>query len=91
MATWVDERAPAGWAGLAVGLAVAASVLVLGYAAGGSFNPARAFGPDLLSLFTGGSVDWLAFLVSYLVGPLIGALAAAFAYRYIASMPRPRL
>jgi glycerol uptake facilitator protein len=91
MATWVDERATPGWAGLAIGMAVAASVLVVGYATGGSFNPARSLGPDLISQFTGGSVNWLAYLVSYLVGPLIGGIVAAFAYRYIARLPRPRM
>src|SRR5262249_26239920 len=49
VATMVDERATPGWAALAVGMALAASILVIGYATGGSFNPARAFGPDLLS------------------------------------------
>jgi glycerol uptake facilitator protein len=90
VATAVDERATPGWAGLAIGMALAAGVLVIGYATGGSFNPARAFGPDLLSMFTGGSVNWLAYLVCYLVGPLIGGVAAAFAYRYVARLPRPR-
>jgi len=90
LATAVDERATPGWAGLAIGMALASGVLVIGYATGGSFNPARAFGPDLLSMFTGGSVNWPAYLVCYLVGPLIGGVAAAFAYRYVARLPRPR-
>ncbi len=89
-ATYADERAVAGWAGLTIGMALAAGILVIGFATGGAFNPARSFGPDLVSLFSGGSVNWTAYLVCYLVGPLIGGVAAAFAYRYVSHLPRPR-
>jgi glycerol uptake facilitator protein len=91
MATWLDERATPGWSALAIGAAVAGSVLAVGFAAGGSFNPARAFGSDLVATLAGGSVNWIAFLISYLVGPLVGAVLAAFAYRFVARPPRPRL
>jgi glycerol uptake facilitator protein len=90
IATAVDERATPGWAGLAIGMALAAGILALGYVSSGSFNPARTFGPDLISMFFGAQVDWLAYLVSYLVGPILGGVIAVFVYRFVARLPRAR-
>jgi len=47
MALAVDRPAPAGWAGLIIGLAVTAEILLIGPVTGGSVNPARTFGPYL--------------------------------------------
>jgi glycerol uptake facilitator protein len=47
MALAVDRRAPAGFAGLVIGLAVACEIMVIGPISGGSVNPARTFGPYL--------------------------------------------
>ena len=41
MALAVDRRAPAGFAGLVIGLAVACEIMVIGPISGGSVNPAR--------------------------------------------------
>jgi glycerol uptake facilitator protein len=83
MATAVDTRAPAGWAGLVIGLSVAAAILLVGPVTGGSLNPARTFGPDLaLSIFDG-TVAWSELWV-YWVGPLLGAGAAAVLYDLLA-------
>jgi len=90
LATAIDERAAPGWGPLAIGMSLAAGVLVLGFATGAAFNPARAFGPDLVAVFFGAPVDWLAYLVCYLIGPIIGGLVAAFAYRFVARLPRAR-
>jgi glycerol uptake facilitator protein len=84
----VDGRAPAGWAGLTIGLALAAIIMVIGPATGAAVNPARAFGPDLIAVFFGVKVDWGTFVVSYLIGPIIGGVAAAFLYSFIARLPR---
>jgi glycerol uptake facilitator protein len=62
------------WAGLVIGATLGLAVFVGGALTGGSFNPARAFGPDLVS----GNRDH--FLLVYLLAPLIGALLAAFVY-----------
>lgn len=83
MALAVDSRAPLGWAGLIIGLAVAAAILLIAPQTGGSLNPARSFGPDLVSAIFGGSVRW-GQLAVYCVGPLVGAVSAAFAYDYLA-------
>jgi glycerol uptake facilitator-like aquaporin len=53
---------------------------------GGSFNPARAFGPALVSAQFGGAGT---FLVAYVAGPIAGALAAAFAYQAAILQDRP--
>lgn len=90
MGTAVDSRAPAGWAGLTIGLSLAAIILFLGPASGAAVNPARAFGPDLVDILTGVSVDWVQFIVAYLIGPIVGGVAAAFLYTYIARPPRAR-
>ena len=83
----VDRRAPDGWAGLVIGLTVAALVLTLGPITGGAINPARAFGPLFISTVTGSVHNWLQWL-AYVGAELVGASLAAYAYLYIA---RPRL
>ncbi|HET8718734.1 MAG TPA: MIP/aquaporin family protein [Nocardioidaceae bacterium] len=83
MAVAVDGRAPAGWAGFLIGLAVAAEIMVIGPFTGGSVNPARSLGPYLVNQVAGGSTPWADFWV-YLVGPALGAVAAAFAYELLA-------
>ncbi|MDI3331091.1 MAG: MIP/aquaporin family protein [Micrococcus sp.] len=86
MAVAVDQRAPKGWAGLIIGLAVAAAILVIAPLTGGSLNPARTFGPNLVQTFFGGAVEWAQFPL-YIIGPLIGSCAAAVTYDLVA---RPR-
>jgi glycerol uptake facilitator protein len=89
VATAIDSRAPAGWAGLAIGMALASAILLLGPATGATVNPARAFGPELVSaLFGGPAVEWGNYLVAYLLGPILGAQAAAWLYVYIGRLPR---
>jgi MIP family channel proteins len=76
MGTAVNPAAPKGVAGIAIGGALGVGVLIFGPATGASFNPARWFGPALVSgTFTDG---WL-----YIIGPIIGAVAAAALYRTV--------
>ena len=89
MGTAVDMRAAAGWAPLAIGLTLAALILFLGPATGGSLNPARAFGPDLVAVFFGYPVSWAAFVVTYLIGPVLGGVVGALGYAAVAGLPRP--
>lgn len=79
----VDARAPLGWAGLMIGLAVAVEILLIGPLTGGSVNPARTFGPYLTLTVFGGSVPWSQFGV-YVAGPLLGGLVAVLVYDLIA-------
>ena len=79
----VDRRAPVGWAGLMIGLSVTALVLVFGPLTGAAVNPARALGPNAAAALFGGEVAWSQF-PAYVVGPLLGGLAAAGAYLLLA-------
>jgi glycerol uptake facilitator protein len=81
--TAVDKRSPAGWAGLAIGFALAAAIMVLGPTTGASVNPARTFGPDIVLTFFGKNGHWDQFWV-YVVGPIVGGVVAAWMYRFIA-------
>jgi glycerol uptake facilitator protein len=58
MALAVDRRAPGGWAGLMIGLAVAAAILFIGPVTGGSLNPARTIGPLVVSTIGSGDTFW---------------------------------
>lgn len=69
----VDPRAPQGFAGLAIGLTITANILVGGALTGGAFNPARAFGPALVSGYWQDQWVWW-------VGPLLGGGVAALLY-----------
>jgi MIP family channel proteins len=72
--TAIDPRAPK-IGGLAIGLAVAADIMMGGPLTGGAMNPARWFGPAVAS---GDYTDWYV----WWVGPLIGAIVGAVLYRY---------
>ncbi len=89
LAIWgsaVDSRAPGGFAGLAIGLVVAADIWVGGPLTGASMNPARSFGPFLgESAFGGTAADWAKFPI-YIIGPIVGLALAAFVYDYISGI-----
>ena len=72
--TAVDARAPR-LGGMAIGLAVAADILVGGPLTGAAMNPARWFGPALAS---GHWENWFV----WWIGPLIGAIVGAVIFRY---------
>lgn len=91
IATAIDTRALPGWAGLTIGLALGVIIMAIGPATGASVNPARAFGPDFIDLLMGVKVDWLAWVVAYVIGPILGAVGAAFLYGYVAHYRTPRL
>ncbi|HEX6128789.1 MAG TPA: aquaporin [Candidatus Limnocylindria bacterium] len=73
--TAIDMRAPK-LGGIAIGLALAADILMGGPLTGGAANPARWFGPAVAS---GAYEDWYV----WWIGPLLGAIVAAVLYRYI--------
>ena len=60
--------------------------MLAGGATGAAFNPARAFGPYLVSSLLDGTINWSQ-LAIYFIGPVIGAIAAASTYKMIA-IPR---
>ncbi len=84
MGVAVDRRAAPGFAGLAIGGTVAAVIIAIGNISGGSINPARTFGPDFIALLFGGSdALWTTFPI-YVIGPVVGAVLAAFCYLLVA-------
>jgi glycerol uptake facilitator protein len=87
MALAVDRRAPVGFAGLVIGLAVACEIMVIGPISGGSVNPARTFGPYLATNIFGAETPWGELWI-YWVGPLVGGALAALAYDLIAQPRR---
>jgi len=81
--TAVDDRAPQ-IGGLAIGLAVAADILMGGPLTGAAMNPARWFGPAVAS----GALDnWYV----WWVGPLLGAGVAGLLYRFAFAGPGPEV
>ena len=73
--TAIDRRAPK-LGGIAIGLALAADILMGGPLTGGAANPARWFGPAVAS---GAYEDWYV----WWIGPLLGAIVAAVLFRYV--------
>ena len=61
--------------GLAIGLTIAADILVIGPLTGASMNPARSFGPAVASGVLAGQVV-------YWVGPILGAIVAAMLWEF---------
>ena len=73
-----DKRAPQGFAGIAIGLGLTLIHLISIPVTNTSVNPARSTGP---AIFVGGwavSQLWL-----FWVAPIVGALLAGFAYRWL--------
>ena len=80
----VDPRIDRALAPLAIGVALGLGVLVMGSLTGAGFNPARSFGPAIVSGEWGPIGKWL---LSYLLAPVLGAIAAAAAYGTLFSTP----
>jgi MIP family channel proteins len=73
--TMVDPRAPR-LGGVAIGLAIAADILMGGQLTGAAMNPARWFGPAVVSGHYDNAVVWI-------IGPLLGAALAAPIWRFL--------
>jgi aquaporin Z len=73
-----DNRAPAGFAGIPIGLILTVLILAGIPITNGSFNPARSIGP---AIWVGG---WaLQQLWLFIVAPMLGGVLAASLYRGI--------
>jgi MIP family channel proteins len=74
--TVVDPRGPKAIAPLTIGLIITMDILTGGRITGAAMNPARALGPAIVQQdFTNWWIYW--------VGPIIGGLIAAYAYKLI--------
>lgn len=76
LAVALGAKAARDWAPLAIGTTLGFLVMVLGPLTGGSFNPARWFGPALVDNTWGGV--W-----PYVVGPLVAAGVAVLLFRFV--------
>ena len=82
MGSAVDGRAPAGFAGLAIPLAVAADILVFGPVTNVSLNPFRSLAPAVFQVAFGGTYE-LPHLAVYFIGPAIGAILGILIYDFM--------
>jgi MIP family channel proteins len=73
----LDPRVDRALAPLAIGAALGLGVIIMGSLTGGSFNPARSFGPALVAHEFDGAGK---FLLVYVVAPVAGGVSAAIAY-----------
>lgn len=74
----LDKRAPAGFAGIAIGLTVTLEAIFMGPITGASMNPVRSLAPALITQLW--QYQWL-----YIVGPIIGAQLAVWTYRQLSN------
>jgi MIP family channel proteins len=74
----VNPRSVASWAPWIIGGTLGLAVMIIGPLTGGSFNPARAFGPAVVGdAFNPALGTWL---FVYVLGPIVGALIAGWSY-----------
>jgi glycerol uptake facilitator protein len=81
----VDSRSPSNLAGLVIGGAVIAIIMIVGPITGASLNPARAFGPELISAIGKGATHWNQLIPVYVLPGLFGAGLAAVFYDFVAT------
>ncbi len=85
-----DERAPAGFAPIAIGLGLTLIHLISIPVSNTSVNPARSTGPALISKFFGdGDSTALTQLPVFWAAPIVGAVLGAILYRLIVSGASP--
>jgi len=78
----IHAKAPAGFAGVAIGLAVFAAIIPVAPATGAAINPARVVGPMVVLQAFDGTVHW-AQLPTYVVAELAAGVAAGVTYTLI--------
>jgi MIP family channel proteins len=75
----VDVRSHRGFGGLAIGLTVGLEAACMGPITGASMNPARSFGPALVSGIW--QHHWV-----YWIAPIVGAQLAVWVYQFMAAI-----
>lgn len=83
MATAVNPRGARDWAGFVIGATLGMAVMVFGPLTGGSFNPARWFGPAIAGKEMQDA--WV-----YVIAPVIGAVLAYATFTAIVLSPKGR-
>ena len=77
MGVAVNPTSDKAWAPFVIGATLGAAVMLMAPMTGAGFNPARAFGPALV---TGEFGPAGTFMLAFLIAPIAGAVAAAMAY-----------
>ena len=77
----VSKKATPGFGALAIGMTLGVAVLLIGHISGASLNPARSFGPALIS------AHWDNHFI-YWVGPLLGAIVAGVMQHFVIEKSR---
>ncbi|MBA2504804.1 MAG: aquaporin [Thermoleophilaceae bacterium] len=80
----VHPEAVKDWAGFVIGGTLGFAVMVFAPLTGAGFNPARAFGPALVSGEFGGAGE---FLLVFILAPVLGATVAGVGYFYLFIQP----
>jgi len=83
MGTAVNPRGERSFAGLVIGITLGMAVMAIGPLTGAGFNPARSFGPAVVS------GEWADFWI-YVVGPLLGGVLSGFTYTALVIWPQHR-
>jgi glycerol uptake facilitator protein len=79
----VSGKAPAGFAGIAIGFIVYGIIILVGPITGAALNPARQIGPELLEALIGSKTNLSALVPVYIAGPIVGGLIGAFVYEFL--------
>ncbi len=77
MSLHLDKRAPKDVYAIGTGAMMALGILTTGDVSGGGINPARVFGPSIITGDLGNDI------FIFIVGPVFGSLLAAFLYKEI--------
>jgi len=88
MGVAVNPRGSKDWTGFVIGATLGFAVMTFGPLTGASLNPARAFGPAVVSGEFGGAGKWI---VVYVIGPLLGAIIAGVGYTALVLRDQERL
>lgn len=89
MGVAVDQRASKGWAGLIIGLVVAGAIITMANISGQGINLARTFGPVLVNSLVADAPRLWGHFGGYTLGPIIGAVAAAWLYAAVDALRGP--
>lgn len=80
----MNPRARQEWAPFVIGATLGLIVMIIGPLTGAAVNPARWFGPALIGNAFGGFGD----IWPYVVGPIVGSVAAVLVYRFVIAGPQ---
>ncbi|MBK5117884.1 MAG: aquaporin, partial [Thermoleophilia bacterium] len=83
VAVALNKKAWREWAPLTIGLTLGFLVMIFGPLTGAGFNPARWFGPALISEEWGGV--W-----PFLVGPIVGGILAVLFFKFVIEAGEPK-